>query len=71
MFFGVSRFHAYIYDCHFTLVTDHKPLLDLSKRIDPYPYKHMVEYNDRHQLLRVKSIHCDLSRQKPTLMLTH
>ncbi len=27
--FGVTRFHSYIYGRHFTLVTDHKPLLSL------------------------------------------
>ena len=27
--FGVKRFHAYVYGHHFTLVTDHKPLLSL------------------------------------------
>ena len=28
--FGVTRFHEYIYGRHFTLVSDHRPLLTLS-----------------------------------------
>ena len=35
--FGVSRFHSYIYGGHFTLVTDHKPLLGLFDEDKPVP----------------------------------
>ena len=36
--FGVRKFHQYIYGRIFTLVTDHKPLLDNLGTKDRYPF---------------------------------
>ena len=35
--FGVTRFHAYLMGRHFTLITDHKPLLGLLNEKKPIP----------------------------------
>ncbi|KRX13008.1 Retrovirus-related Pol polyprotein from transposon 17.6, partial [Trichinella nelsoni] len=35
--FGVKKFHQYLHGRHFTIVTDHKPLLELLKPHSPIP----------------------------------
>ena len=46
--FGIKKFHDYLFGLSFELIIDHKPLLGLRRKIEPYQHKHLPESNDGH-----------------------
>ena len=46
--FGVTKFHAYLYGCNFTLITDHKPLASLFSEHQAVPTQDPQECSAGH-----------------------